>query len=98
LMIDLVEQQIKSTRLVLIGTSVKKIYIDGGFSKNSIYMNLMAEAFPDNEVYAASIPHATALGAALVLHKVWNKRQIPDDIIKSDLYSPSSYSRFTKNP
>jgi hypothetical protein len=39
------------------------------------------------EVYAASIPHATALGAALLLHHVWNKRSIPNDIIKSDLFS-----------
>lgn len=88
LIIDLVEEQIKSTSLVL-SENVKKMFVDGGFAKNSIYMNLMAEAFPEIEVYAASIPHATALGAALLLHNIWNKKHIPDDIIKTDLYTPS---------
>jgi hypothetical protein len=35
-------------------------------------MYLMSEAFPNIEVYAASVAQASALGAALVIHQHWN--------------------------
>ncbi|MDQ6813075.1 MAG: FGGY family carbohydrate kinase, partial [Bacteroidota bacterium] len=47
LMRDIIRQQKVSTDLVLNGTSVKRLFVDGGFSKNSIYMNLLAAAFSD---------------------------------------------------
>jgi len=73
LMIDLAEEQVKSTRLVLKGPVIRRIFVDGGFSKNPIYMHLLTEAFPDMEIFAASLPQATSLGAALSIHKYWNK-------------------------
>jgi sugar (pentulose or hexulose) kinase len=81
LVYDLVVQQYASTRLVIGGTSVKKIYVDGGFSNNSIYMNLLAGVFPEMDVYASSIPQATAIGAALAIHDSWNGKPVADDII-----------------
>ena len=44
-------------------------------------MNLLAEAFPKIEVYAAEVSQATALGAAVVLHKSWNTKPLPKNII-----------------
>lgn len=82
LIYDLVVQQYASTQLVLRGTSVKKIYVDGGFSNNSVYMNLLAAFFPEMEVYASSIPQATAIGAALAIHPAWNANPFPKDIIE----------------
>jgi sugar (pentulose or hexulose) kinase len=87
LMRDLVKQQIISTHLVLNGTSVKRIFVDGGFSKNSIFMHLLAASFSDMEVFAASMAQASAVGAALVLHQKWNTKQIPNDIIGLKYYS-----------
>jgi sugar (pentulose or hexulose) kinase len=87
LVADIVAQQVRSTDLVLRGTGVKRIFVDGGFSKNPIYMYLMAEAFPDIEVYAASVAQASALGAALVFHQHWNTKGLPSDIINMKLYS-----------
>lgn len=87
LITDIVVQQVRSTNLVLGGTGVKRIFVDGGFSKNPIYMYLMAEAFPNIEVYAASVAQASALGAALVFHPHWNSKQLPSDIIDMKLYS-----------
>ncbi len=84
---DIIMQQIKNTNLVLAGTQVKRIFVDGGFSKNPIYMFLLAEAFPHIEVYAASVAQASALGAALAIHKHWNSKQLPSDIIDLKLYS-----------
>ncbi|MBE8726167.1 FGGY-family carbohydrate kinase [Flavobacterium hungaricum] len=86
LMLDLVEQQYFSTNLVIHNSPVKKIFVDGGFSKNSIYMNLLAEAFPDVEVYAASMAQASALGAALAIHHNWNPKPIQNDLIDLKFY------------
>jgi len=87
LIIDIVAQQVKSTNLVLRGTGVKRIFVDGGFSKNPIYMYLMADAFPNIEVYAASVAQASALGAALVIHQHWTTKPLPSNIIAMKLYS-----------
>ncbi|MGZ8509538.1 MAG: FGGY-family carbohydrate kinase [Chitinophagaceae bacterium] len=87
LIADITRQQIKSTNLVLKGTSVKRIFVDGGFSKNVIYMHLLAGGFPAIEVYAASVPQASALGAALVIHPHWNTKPLPAGIIELQLYS-----------
>jgi len=89
LILDIVTQQYASTQLVLDGTPVKRIFIDGGFSKNSIYMNLLASIFPDKEIFAASMAQATAVGAALSIDKHWNKKPLPNDIIELKYYSLS---------
>ncbi|MFN0293664.1 FGGY-family carbohydrate kinase [Pedobacter helvus] len=89
LMVDLVLQQYHSTKLVLKGTSAKRIFVDGGFSKNAVFMNLLATVFPNYEVYAAHMPQATAIGAALVIHNVWNTKRLPNDIIDLKLYTPT---------
>ena len=86
LMLDLVTQQILSTQLVIHNSPVKKVFVDGGFSKNPIFMNLLAEAFPEMEVYAASMAQASALGAALAIHKNWNPKPIPNDLIDLKFY------------
>jgi sugar (pentulose or hexulose) kinase len=87
LMLDLVTLQVYATQLVLKGTGVKRIFIDGGFSKNSVYMHLLAAAFPAIEVFSASMAQATAVGAALAIHKEWNRKPIPNDIIQLKYYS-----------
>ena len=79
---DIVGQQIKSTKLVLRETPVRRIFVDGGFGKNRIYMTMMANAFPGTEVYAATISQASALGAGLAIHETWNKTPLPADIIE----------------
>ncbi|MGN6490578.1 MAG: FGGY-family carbohydrate kinase [Agriterribacter sp.] len=86
LMLDIIKGQITSTKLILEGSDVKRIFVDGGFSKNPLYMNLLAKAFPDIEVYAAYVAQATALGAALAIHKYWNKKPVPSNIIELMYY------------
>ncbi len=87
LLFDLVTQQYISTQLVVKGTKVKRIFVDGGFSKNSVYMNLLATFFPEMEVFAASMAQATAVGTALAIHHAWNSRPIPNDIIELKYYA-----------
>ncbi|HTI12544.1 MAG TPA: FGGY family carbohydrate kinase [Puia sp.] len=86
LLMDIMEQQVASTQLVLEGTPVKRIFVDGGFGRNQVYMHLLAAAFPHIEVFAASIPQATAMGAALAIHPHWNTRPLPGDIIELKYY------------
>jgi L-fuculokinase len=90
LMADIMSQQIVSTQLVLNGAPVKKLFVDGGFSKNPIYMHLLAHAFPEIEVFAASMAQATAMGAALAIHASWNTKEVPKDIIELKSYTHSS--------
>ncbi|HEY8783990.1 MAG TPA: FGGY family carbohydrate kinase [Mucilaginibacter sp.] len=89
LMLDLIRLQLASTQMVLQDTEVKRIFVDGGFSKNSIFMHLLAVAFPYLEIFAASMAQASAVGAALTMHKVWNTKKIPNDIIQLKYYSAS---------
>jgi sugar (pentulose or hexulose) kinase len=88
LMMDIMNQQVVSTRLVLKNCQVKRIFVDGGFGKNVIYMNLMASRFQGIEVYAASVAQASAIGAALAGHHYWNKdNQPPGDLIELKQYA-----------
>lgn len=86
LLLDIMLQQYNSTKLVLSGSKVSRIFVDGGFSNNSIYMHLLALAFPQLEVYAASVAQATAMGAALAIHKQWNTLPVPADMVKLKYY------------
>ncbi|MBD0285451.1 MAG: FGGY family carbohydrate kinase [Bacteroidota bacterium] len=83
---DLVVQQKKSSELVMKGANVKQLFVDGGFSKNPIYMNLLPAIFPELKVYAASIAQATALGAALAIHDKWNTQPLKKEIIELKPY------------
>lgn len=82
LIIDLVEIQVKSADLVINGTGIQNIFVDGGFSHNDIFMQLLARAMPGVELYAASLAQATALGAAMAIHKDWNKQPMPAGLIQ----------------
>jgi sugar (pentulose or hexulose) kinase len=93
-MLDVIHQQIGSTSLVMKGTKVNRIFVDGGFSKNPVYMNLLALAFPEIEVYAASVAQATAMGAALAIHSHWNNQTLPADLIDLKYYADRKYSGF----
>ncbi len=86
LMLDIMHQQVFSTNLVLAQSPVKKIFVDGGFGKNDVYMNLLASSFPDIKIYASDIAQASSLGAALVLHNHLSNEPIPSNLISLKLY------------
>jgi sugar (pentulose or hexulose) kinase len=89
-MLDIMSRQADALRLILDQESVKRIFVDGGFGKNILYMHLLADAFPRIEVYAASVSQATALGTALAIHGSWNKKPFPGNIIGLRYFSGSS--------
>ncbi len=87
LILDIVLQQVQSTKIVLKGTIAKRIFVDGGFSNNAVYMNLLANAFLGIEIFAADIPQASSLGAAVAIHEHWNKNPLPGDLIRLKHFS-----------
>jgi len=86
-MMHLVKQQVTSTQLVLKNTNVTRIFVDGGFSNNPIFMNLLSLAFSSIEVYAAAVAQASATGAAMAIHKHWNKHPRKSDMIDLKFFS-----------
>jgi L-fuculokinase len=88
LMLDIVCRQFVSTGLVLKNQPVKKIYVDGGFSKNSLYMHMLSMAFSDKEVYAVTFARASAVGAAMAIQKHWNRGEVPADLISFKIFEP----------
>lgn len=83
---DIINLQVYSIDLVLKDSKVKRIFVDGGFSSNKIFMTLLAETYSEIGVYATVVPQASALGAALIIHKHWNKQSIPENLIKLKQY------------
>lgn len=83
---DMAQQQYAATMLVSVGGQERRLFVDGGFSKNEVYMHALAAVFTGWEVFAAAMPQATALGAALVLHEKWNKTALPQNLIQLKRY------------
>ncbi len=84
---DIIRQQKMSTSLLFSAKKITRIFVDGGFAKNPVYMNLLAAAFPGMEVFAASVSQATAIGAALAIHTSWNTQPIPGDMVELKYYT-----------
>lgn len=81
----LMAKQAASIQLALGNSPVRRIFVDGGFSHNRMYMRLLKESFPEMEVLAAEAPQATALGAAVIMHGVWNGKSILQNLIKTSV-------------
>ncbi|WP_228852956.1 FGGY-family carbohydrate kinase [Aegicerativicinus sediminis] len=65
LMMELVALQIKSIKRVVEGKDIKRIYIDGGFSHNDLYTNLLSHYFRDKKLRTTDASLGSALGAAI---------------------------------
>ncbi len=78
LMIELMELQINSSQRAVGNTLIDKIYVDGGFIDNDIYINLLAKHFKDKKIYVSRSPKGSALGAALIM----SKEAIPNQMLK----------------
>lgn len=91
LMADIVKRQKRSTDLILT-PAVDQIFVDGGFSRNKIFMSMLAALYPGKKIFAATVPQSTALGAALAIHSHWNSKSLPAKLIDLRLYSTETIS------
>ncbi len=68
LIIELCDLTIEAINLVIAeNDDTKNLYITGGFSKNDLFVKLIASSYPHMKVYTSEVTNATALGAALVI-------------------------------
>ncbi len=71
LMFDLT--QLNAQSIDLISTpedGVKRFFVSGGFARNEIFVRLLADFYPDKNIYTSEIDNSSAMGAALV---VWSE-------------------------
>jgi sugar (pentulose or hexulose) kinase len=70
LIFDMVEMQVKSLKLASENQiEGKSIFVDGGFSRNKIFMCLLQQKLPLSEVKAFELSQGTALGAAMMMQE-----------------------------
>jgi sugar (pentulose or hexulose) kinase len=68
LMNELCNLVVEAINLILpVNDETSNIYITGGFAKNRIFVNLIAEAYTSKMVYTSEIDNSSALGAAIVV-------------------------------
>jgi sugar (pentulose or hexulose) kinase len=79
-MLDIVSMQVISLNLAKGSTHPEKVFISGGFCDNPLFMQLLASYFPDIDFYTTRLKKASALGAALVMHRQWNRNQPIDHL------------------
>lgn len=65
LMLELVLLQIKSIKDVIGNEEIKKLYVDGGFSDNDLYINLLSHFFRNTKLRTTDASLGSALGAAI---------------------------------
>jgi sugar (pentulose or hexulose) kinase len=65
---ELTELQVASLSLVLNGTTqVNKLYIDGGFNANPIFVEMLRDKLPGIEIETTEFALGTALGAGILI-------------------------------
>ncbi|MGI9138297.1 MAG: FGGY-family carbohydrate kinase [Sediminibacterium sp.] len=83
---NIIQEQTRSTNLVLKNADVDQIFVDGGFSSNPVFMHMLAAAYPNKKVFAATLSQASSLGAAMAIHANWNSQAIPKQLIQLKQY------------
>lgn len=70
-MFDLTLLNAASIDLVSIAEDgVKNFFVSGGFARNEMFVRLLANFYPDKNIYTSEVDNSSAMGAALV---VWDK-------------------------
>lgn len=64
---ELTDMQIAALKLVWADTSVSRMFIDGGFNANEIFVGMLRKKLPNLEILTSDFALGTALGAALLV-------------------------------
>ena len=65
---ELTTIQAASVKLVLEGAPVTRLYVDGGFNANPIFLELLRKKLPGIELIPSDFPNGSALGAAMLVN------------------------------
>ncbi|MFY0626827.1 MAG: sugar kinase [Reichenbachiella sp.] len=77
---ELTELQMASLNLSVGNSQLKDIYIDGGFSNNEVFTQMLANKMPHYQIYSTDFALGSALGAALLV----NHRRVLNEVIKNN--------------
>ena len=67
LMIELVQLQVKSVKTAAGSKKIEKLFVDGGFSDNDVFIKLLSHYLRDMELRSTSSSLGSALGAAIAI-------------------------------
>lgn len=67
LMIELVQLQVESIKTAMGSMQIEKLFVDGGFSDNDIYIQLLSHHFRNMELRTTDSSLGSALGAAICI-------------------------------
>jgi sugar (pentulose or hexulose) kinase len=65
---ELTDIQVASLQLVLDGASVSRLFVDGGFNANDIFLEMLRKKLPGMTVIPSDFPNGSALGAAMLVN------------------------------
>ncbi len=68
LVIELVDIQVESLKLVFGNTEIDKVYVDGGFAANQVFIQILVDVLPSYKIYTTDFSLGTAFGAALLVN------------------------------
>ncbi len=64
---EITDIQVASIQLVLNGAPVKKLFVDGGFNANAVFLGMLQKKLPGLEIIPSDFPNGSALGAAMLV-------------------------------
>ena len=80
LLIELMKVQVDTIKNAIGNTEIKKIFIDGGFTDNDVFMKLMSHYYSSFQVLSTHSPLGSALGAVMVISdKKMNSRFLKEN-------------------
>ncbi|MEM9325312.1 MAG: FGGY family carbohydrate kinase [Bacteroidota bacterium] len=85
LMDELTNIQVSSLRSCLGKTPIERVYVDGGFSSNHHFTQMLANKLEGFEVWSSSLAAGSSLGAALLLNDdLTGTQKLPVDIVRHE--------------
>lgn len=80
---EMAKLQVESIRVAMGETqNIQNLFVDGGFSDNAVFMNILAYYLSEYKVYTTNSAYGSALGAALVL----SDEKLSPDFLKKHYY------------
>lgn len=89
LMIELVKLQVENIKLAKGEDHIKRLYVDGGFSGNEVYMQLLSHFLREMKLRTTDSSLGSAMGAAMVI----SDRELRPQFLKKN-YSLKKYIPF----
>jgi L-fuculokinase len=66
---ELLVIQVQKIGFIMRGVKISKIYVDGGFADNDVFIKMLAQLMPDFSIVPSEMPLGTSLGAAMQVIK-----------------------------